>query len=113
MPPSKDELTKGLQRCRPDEPLTPNDRRYVELHDEPGGDGPLIRGEDAILPLVDTIGLRPDGSCQLFSGYIGTGKSTELLRLRDVLQRQNYTVFYADALEYHDLAHELATRSSC
>lgn len=39
-------------------------------------------------------------SRQLFSGYRGSGKTTELLRLKKALEEQNYRVYYANALDY-------------
>src|SRR5262249_10931704 len=39
-------------------------------------------------------------SCQFFSGFRGSGKTTELKRLRRRLEENGYLVFYADALEY-------------
>ncbi len=52
-------------------------------------DGKLVslRGEDHIDALYDTITLREEQSCQLFSGFSGTGKSTELRRLTRRLER--------------------------
>lgn len=67
-----------------------------------------LRGQDPILPVFDTIALSGTKSCQLFSGYIGTGKSTELKRLAQLLRDKGYIVLYSDAQRYHDLAHPLA-----
>ena len=38
-------------------------------------------------------------TCQLFSGYRGSGKSTELLRLKEYLEQQKYFVVYFQADE--------------
>ncbi len=41
-----------------------------------------------------------DKSMQLFSGFRGSGKTTELGRLRSRLVAKGYSVFYANALDY-------------
>ena len=46
------------------------------------------------------IELNPVESLQLFSGFRGSGKTTELFRLRSRLQAEGYIVLYADALTY-------------
>jgi len=35
-----------------------------------------------------------DPTCVLFTGHIGCGKSTELLRLQDVLEKEGFHVIY-------------------
>ncbi|MGH8478424.1 MAG: hypothetical protein ACREXK_02325 [Gammaproteobacteria bacterium] len=67
-----------------------------------------LRGVDPILPVFDTITLSSSRSCQLFSGYIGSAKSTELKRLAQLLREKGYIVLYSDAQRYHDLAHPIA-----
>ena len=98
--PSDEQLKFWRNRCKPDEPITPDDERY---HAGVAG----LRGEDHIAPMLDCIELADGASCQLFSGYIGTGKSTELLRLRSMLEARGYDVLYRSADAYHDLGHEL------
>ena len=41
---------------------------------------------------------------QLFTGHIGCGKSTELLRIKNELQKKDYHVVFFDAAEYLDLS---------
>jgi len=43
-------------------------------------------------------------SIRLFSGFRGSGKTTELLRLQSLLEKRGYFVLYADALNYVNAA---------
>ncbi|NEP45774.1 MAG: ATP-binding protein, partial [Okeania sp. SIO2H7] len=45
-----------------------------------------------------------DPTCQLFTGHIGNGKSTELLRLKAELERQGFHVVYFQSSEDLDMA---------
>lgn len=108
-PVTADEVKKWLFACSPDQPIESKDPRYVPLHAFKTEGGVVsLRGEDPILPVFDTITLSNAKSCQLFSGYIGTGKSTELKRLAHLLREKGYIVLYSDAQRYHDLAHPIA-----
>ncbi|MGH2398041.1 MAG: hypothetical protein ACRDFW_13930, partial [bacterium] len=103
------EVKNWLSACSPDQPIESKDPRYVPLHAfKTEGRVVSLRGEDPILPVFDTITLSSSRSCQLFSGYIGTGKSTELKRLAQLLREKDYIVLYSDAQRYHDLAHPIA-----
>lgn len=82
-----------------DRPLEPDDKFYVHLYesDELCDDDPvelLARG------IEWTIG----ESVQLFSGYRGSGKSTELRRLRRRLKESSYLVGLIDLKEYVNLS---------
>ncbi|WP_428267494.1 hypothetical protein [Haliangium sp.] len=105
----RDQIRRWLQQCKEDEPLDPQDRRYVALEDfERDGQRVTIRGGDWTQPLFDCIDLAGEqATAQLFSGYIGTGKSTELRRLTHRLEEAGYDVLLIDAERYHDLAHPL------
>lgn len=84
--------------CYPDEPLAPNDVRYVNLNEARGGSS-----------LTKTISSRirraPAGRFhqQLISGHRGSGKSTELQQLKARLQENGFFVVYLDAEEVLDL----------
>ena len=54
------------------------------------------------------IDIKGGSSCQLFSGYIGTGKSTILLEMQTRLEAEGYVVLRADASRYHDLHHPIS-----
>ena len=80
------------QACNPSKTLVmenPEDRQYYI-------DFSTVRGGQIIDEMERTIvRLSPDApTCQLFTGHIGCGKSTELLRLKDKLERQGFHVVY-------------------
>lgn len=93
----QDALLKRLHGNLADRPLNParaEDRRFYEpLHT-------VMDDDDPVWLMERHIELNPVESLQLFSGFRGSGKTTELLRLRGRLQAKNYTVLYADALTY-------------
>ncbi len=92
-------LREWVAACDPLEPLNSSDRRYFDL-------GKTLRGEYETELLLDPIKLIPE-SCQLFSGFAGTGKSTELRELARTLEERGYSVLLVDAKHYHDLSREL------
>jgi len=74
-----------------DEPLEPDDPRYVQLYE-----GASVLGHDPVELLAEAIRFSPGQSIQLLSGFRGTGKTTELKRLESVLVREGYKVVYLD-----------------
>ncbi|MDJ1167844.1 ATP-binding protein [Roseofilum sp. BLCC_M154] len=58
-----------------------------------------VRGGEVIEELKDNITVwYPDTpTCQLFTGHIGSGKSTELLKLKLELEQENYHVVYFES----------------
>ncbi|NTU43030.1 MAG: hypothetical protein HGA78_08250, partial [Nitrospirales bacterium] len=74
-----------------DEPLTPDNPFYV----------PYIEGEnDLIAQLRTQILWSEAASVNLFTGQRGSGKSTELRRLKQMLEDEGCIVFLADMSEY-------------
>ncbi|MEO0537136.1 MAG: ATP-binding protein [Cyanobacteria bacterium P01_A01_bin.123] len=65
-----------------------------------------VRGGQLTEALERTIvRLSPnEPTCQLFSGHIGCGKSTELLRLKSNLELQGFYVVYFESTDYLDMA---------
>ncbi|MBH8573445.1 AAA family ATPase [Nostocaceae cyanobacterium CENA369] len=65
-----------------------------------------VRGGKIIEELERTITrLSPnDPTCQLFTGHIGCGKSTELLRLKAELEKQRFHVVYFESSHNLDMA---------
>ena len=61
-----------------------------------------VRGGKVIEKIEKTITfLSPDQStCQLFTGHIGCGKSTELLKLKTELEEKGFHVVYVDSYKY-------------
>lgn len=81
-PISLTDMQRFVAQCDPDRPLQAGDPLYVELDD-----GTAVRGGDGtscIDELERTIlfGEKARPTCQLFTGFRGTGKTTELNRLR-------------------------------
>jgi AAA ATPase domain len=71
----------------PFRPLPANDPSYVDCSS--------VRGEeDILLGLGKEIARSENVTCQLYAGHRGAGKSTELLRLQEDLQRNQYRVVY-------------------
>jgi hypothetical protein len=64
-----------------------------------------VRGSQLIQQLKRTISWsdRPQ-TCQLFTGHIGCGKSTELLRLKNELEQEGFHVVYFESSQDMDMA---------
>jgi hypothetical protein len=82
-------------QCKADEPLEPADPRCVDID----GQGEQLRGQAWAERLAQQFQLSDTPVRILFSGLSGSGKSTELKRLRAVLQREqpNLRVVLVDA----------------
>ena len=92
---SAKQTLKELYQALADRPLDP--RVDVDLYEPyverlPDGD-PIER-------LLTGISFSDNESLHLVTGQRGTGKSTELLRLRNSLQDNGYVVFYINMLDY-------------
>jgi hypothetical protein len=76
----------------PFQPLPAGDPNYVDCRD--------VRGDEDV---VEDLGKRIPRSqrvlCRLYSGHRGAGKSTELLRLKEYLEKQKFYVVYFAADE--------------
>ena len=88
-------LERFYQACNPSRPLmleNLDDRSYYI-------DFASVRGGKIIEALLRTITrISPDTpTCQLFTGHLGCGKSTELLRLKAELEAQNFHVVYFES----------------
>lgn len=88
-------LTSAIfQNLDPREALPSTDKRYVDLYQQRPEADPKRK-------LLRTLQLSGDQSLQFFSGFRGSGKSTELLRLKlELANKHHYNVFYADAAQY-------------
>lgn len=87
------QFLKSLHRRLADEPLLPGSPYYEPLHEGNIQDDPVAR-------MFTSIAFAPVESIQLFSGFSGSGKTTELLRLKQRLEQAGHVVFYANALDY-------------
>jgi hypothetical protein len=89
-------LREFFRAADPTESIGPDDPRYVRLYDGPS-DGP----GDPVKDLADTIEWSTGESAQLFSGFRGTGKSTELRRLERRLNDRADTVAFLCDMQQH------------
>ncbi len=91
-------LKAVYRACNPNVPLESDDTRYVDLSE--------VRGTHNIVnDIAKRINFSDEGQFhqQLFTGHRGSGKTTELLRLKTELEKQNFFVIYLDAGEQLDL----------
>ena len=91
------DFLRRMHRNLADEALDPTSVFYEPVYQELELDDPVAR----MATLIDFGGVE---SIQLFSGFRGSGKTTELLRLKRELEGQDYVVLYSDALEYINAA---------
>ncbi|OUL19527.1 KAP family P-loop domain-containing protein [Nostoc sp. RF31YmG] len=96
------DLQRFFDSCNPSKTLVlenPEERQYYI-------DFASVRGGKVIEALGRTITrLAPNKpTCQLFTGHIGCGKSTELRRLEAELKQQNFHVVYFESTQDLDMA---------
>lgn len=75
-----------------------DDELYVRIYDHPE-----VASDDPVNLLARGIEWTPGGSVQLFSGFRGTGKSTELRRLMERLEDSGFLVVLYDVEDYVNL----------
>ncbi|NES84381.1 MAG: ATP-binding protein [Moorea sp. SIO2B7] len=64
-----------------------------------------VRGDNIIKAMARTISRRSDEkTCQLFTGHVGCGKSTELSLLKNNLEEEGFHVVYFESSQDLDLA---------
>src|SRR4028119_774663 len=89
--------------CKPDKTLDigkDSDKQYyIDFSSVRGGE--IIEEVKQIITLSADDG---DRTCQLFTGHIGCGKSTELLRLKAELEQQGFHVVYFESSQDLDMA---------
>lgn len=83
-------VLKKLYNAFSPEPLPAGDAKYVDFQ--------AVRGGSDVLQLLRRIELSDDiTTCQLYSGHMGGGKTTELFRLSAELKKAGYQVVYFSA----------------
>jgi hypothetical protein len=95
------DLQQLYKACHPSNTLAnSNSQQQYQLDYWP------IRGARVMGAIKETICHASLGkaTCQLFTGYIGTGKTTELLHLKAELEQELFHVVFFDAREDLDLA---------
>jgi len=93
-------LKQVYQQLDENKPLKPGDPLYQPVYDYPGCDDPV----ELMQKHIEWTEVE---SVQLFSGFRGSGKTTELFRLRKQLEEANCVVLYADALKYLNPSEEV------
>ena len=89
----------AYKQCNPDYALPADDNRYVDLSE--------VRGENIkiISTIRRSIERSDDNTCTyLISGHRGSGKTTELFRLKQRLEQDQYFCVYFDVGDALDLA---------
>ncbi len=100
MPSGDQDYLRHLYRALVDRPLEPDDAWYVDLYHDP-----RLAAYDPVEQLATGIEWSDLESTHLFSGFRGTGKSTELRRLRARLEATGrYKVVLCDMVETLNLA---------
>jgi hypothetical protein len=92
------QFLRELFQAIADRPLEPDEPFYVPLYER-------LPGDDPVELLARGIEWTPGASVQLLSGFRGTGKSTELRRLKQRLARDTgYFVVLCDIEDYVNLS---------
>ncbi|MFC6381033.1 hypothetical protein [Psychrobacter glacincola] len=92
-------VVDAYKQCNPDYALPANDNRYIDLSE--------VRGENIkiISTIRRSIERSDDNTCTyLISGHRGSGKTTELFRLKQRLEQDQYLCVYFDVGDALDLA---------
>lgn len=99
-------LRKKLYRiCDPYK--TPQDENININIDEFYEDSTLVRGYNWSERLYDKIDFGEGDTIQLFTGYSGSGKTTELKKVQKLLDKDDYLSVYINADDYIDITKEL------
>ena len=95
-------LPKFFKACNPSKTLVVGDKEDRQYYI----DFSQVRGTNIVRELGRTISLlgSDDPSCQLFTGHIGCGKSTELFRLKAELEKKGFHVVYFESSQDLDMA---------
>ncbi|MFA7243325.1 MAG: hypothetical protein WC091_24725 [Sulfuricellaceae bacterium] len=100
----REKQLRAFYEALDDRPLDPADAKDSLLYEKSlhSGTGKKV-GADTVEDLAGQIDWNEGSRVWLFTGDIGTGKSTELRRLRMLLRRHGHVVFLSDARDYINL----------
>jgi hypothetical protein len=91
--PKHSEFLKALGRSlTPGKPLQPNSPYYEPVYEKDPGDPIELIRSDITFAEVESV--------NFISGFRGSGKTTELFRLKERLEEDGHYVAYANALDY-------------
>jgi hypothetical protein len=90
--PADDQILATRYRNLKERPIEPGNPFYVEIWEHSDYDPVQRLRKHIVWSEVESL--------QLFSGFSGSGKSTQLLRLQQDLTAAGYLVVYVDAQEY-------------
>ena len=93
--PADDDVLAHCYRNLKEKPIQPGDPFYVEIWEHADYDPVQRLGKHIVWSEIESL--------QLFSGFSGSGKSTQLLRLQKDLSAKGYLVVYANADDYLNL----------
>jgi hypothetical protein len=97
--PPPDPITRLVQACNPNQDLSSKDPRYVDFD--------AVRPGSIIQRLERAFRRANDPICKLFAGHRGIGKTSELRRLKDMLEKPDgshppFVTAFIDATENLD-----------
>jgi len=92
-------LDEVYRACDPEQPLAATDERYVDLSGVRGNNETIAKKISRNISRCNSAQFHQ----QLLTGHRGSGKSTELLRLKAELEAQKFFVVYIDVEELLDL----------
>lgn len=95
------DVVQFFKACNPILPLSYGDERERQYYIDFGP----VRGNNHIKELKRSIDFAADErTCQLFTGHVGCGKSTELRRLKAELEEMGFYVVYFESSEFLDMS---------
>jgi len=86
--------------------LQPDNRLVVDFHRRMGTDDRIANDPIAFL-MKDILWSASNSSLKMLSGFRGSGKTTELLRLRKLLREEGYVVLYINIEDYVEVKQPL------
>jgi len=96
---ASEEFLQTFYRALVDRPLELEDGWYVPIYEDA-----TVSCSDPVKRLARVMSWAPRQSAQLLGGFRGTGKSTELRRLRRLLEGQGFEVVLCDMKHYLDMS---------
>jgi len=95
-----EQLNEAYNRFDPKKPIAPSNPFYVDCDQVRGEQGEKVAKRMA----TELSIMRDEYAHFLFTGHVGSGKSSELLKVKELLERDyNFSVVYFDAYEELDL----------